>query len=62
MEITNEFEFAIDCAVCGQSLDVESESLEKRQTLVVLSVKPCQRCLNNAEDKGYVSGENSVSK
>jgi len=57
LEITTEIDFDVNCEECGSSLKVSSESLDTRKMTISLEIQPCQKCLNNAEDKGYESGQ-----
>lgn len=59
MEITTEVDFEITCAECGSSLVINNEALDSKMN-ITLEIKPCQKCLNNAEDKGYDNGIKSA--
>lgn len=57
MEITTEIDFDVTCAECGSSLVINNEALDTRRMNISLEIRPCQKCVNNAEDRGYENGQ-----
>ena len=51
-----EVDFEIDCADCGQSLDIDG-SLDRGYTM-----RPCLKCIDQTYDKGVEDGYENCKK
>ncbi len=52
--INTEVEFYVQCSVCSRTLN--ATITQKRD--IVLSVEPCDNCMDDARSEGYVDGMN----
>ncbi len=47
-------EFDVVCAICGDNLDVETETQDGQR--LVIKVQPCVVCMNRAIEEGRAAG------